>query len=102
MEFLDALEHSLQFVWPVIRNFASGHSSPFVVGQRVTASLLLLQVCSFLSQNAETGNARKSAGNERKSAGKVRKSAEKVRKLAEKVRKSAEHLLGEMRTFCPW
>ena len=83
MVFLDALKRSLQFVWPVILNSASGHSSPFAVGQRATARLPLLQVCSFLSQNAETGNARKSAGNVRKSAGKVRKSAEKVRTSAE-------------------
>ena len=94
MVHMDAHEHSLQFIWPVILNSASGHSSPIAVGQRVTASLPLLRVCSFLSQNAETGNARTSAGHAQKLAGKVRKSAQKVRK-------SAEHLLGEMRTFCP-
>ena len=88
MEFLDALKHSLQFVF--ILSFASGQLSPsFVVGPRVTVSLPLLQVCSFLSQTAEIGNARKSAGNVRISAGKVRTSAEKVRKSAEKVLKSA-------------
>ena len=89
MVHIDAHEHSLQFTWPVILNSVSSHSSPIAVEQRVTTSLPLLRVCSFLSQYAETGNARKSAGNARKSAG-------KVRKCAEKVRKSAEHLLGEM------
>ena len=95
MVHLDAHEHSLQFTRPVILNSVSGLSSPIAVGQCVTASLPLLRVCSFLSQNAETANARKSAGNARKSAGKVRKSAENARK-------SAEHILEEIRTFCPW
>ena len=95
MVHLDAHEHSLQFTWPVRLNSVSGHSSPIAEGQCVTASLSLLRVCSFLSQNTKTGNEHKSAGNARKSAG-------KVRTFAEIVRKSAEHLLGEMRTFCPW